>query len=625
MLVTLQNLAYVQITLRWLRRFVIFIPVISLLHLVVILSDEDTHHLWLEVVTFALIVTLAISIFGILTYLERVTQQVKTHAQTDYDRLAVGLQVAAQTARDASAKPDLNTLLESAVQLIHERFGFYHVGIFLVDDAHEYAILRAAAGGEASQGMVERQHKLKVGEMGIIGYVTRTGEARIAPDVRHDERHYSNPALPNTRSEMAVPLKVQQGVIGALDIQSLDENAFNPDDILILQTLADLLAVAIEKAHLHQALQLEAERLEQRIAERTTQLATERAHLSAILETMSDGVVFREDQQTQYINPAFTQLLGYNRANWQGLLSILDVASVSPDDAKARHAEIVQVLQTNGQWQGELRVHRQDKSELEMSIRAWLIRRDSHHVGSLLVLRDISQEKALQEQKNRFVSYASHELRTPLTNLTTRLYLLEKQPHRFSEHIQTIHRVTARMRRLVDDLLDTARFESGKIQLERDINVLQELIADVVATQRPEAERKHHLLSTHYPDFPLRASIDHDRMTQVLTNLIANAINYTPDGGRITVTLTKAAYDWAEICIEDSGIGIPADYLPKVFMPFVRAGNVQEKGTGLGLTIARQIVEQHNGEIRVESEPGKGSRFCVRLQLASHTSTSPTF
>ncbi len=165
------------------------------------------------------------------------------------ERVAVQLQVAAEVARDATTARGLDDLLDRAVNLVRDRFGFYHAGLFLVDERGEYAILRSASG-EAGAAMLEHKHKLKVGEVGIVGYVTGSGQPRIALDVGADAVHFKNPFLPETRSELALPLKVEDRVIGALDVQSRRAAAFDEDDVRVLQTMADQLAVAIEKAHL---------------------------------------------------------------------------------------------------------------------------------------------------------------------------------------------------------------------------------------------------------------------------------------------------------------------------------------------------------------------------------------
>lgn len=167
----------------------------------------------------------------------------------DLERRSIQLQTAAEIARDIAGAEKLDELLTNAVKLVYERFNFYHAGIFLVDDKREYAVLRASAS-EAGRKMLEQGHKLKVGEVGIVGYVTRTGEARIAFDVGKDAVHFRNPLLPHTRSELALPLRSSERIIGALDVQSTQEAAFSEEDITVLQTLADQLAVAIEKAAL---------------------------------------------------------------------------------------------------------------------------------------------------------------------------------------------------------------------------------------------------------------------------------------------------------------------------------------------------------------------------------------
>jgi GAF domain-containing protein/HAMP domain-containing protein len=201
----------------------------------------------------ALSQTLAATIDHMRTLVSDLETQVAIRTQ-GLERRGAHLQVSAQVARDIAAARDLPSLLAHAVNLIRDRFGFYHAGIFLLDQAGEYAVLRAATG-EAGREMLSRAHQLKVGETGLVGYVTRRGEARIALDVGEDVTHFRNPLLPDTRSEMALPLKVGEAVIGALDVQSVEPAAFGPDDITVLQSLADQIAVAIENVRLVERLQ----------------------------------------------------------------------------------------------------------------------------------------------------------------------------------------------------------------------------------------------------------------------------------------------------------------------------------------------------------------------------------
>jgi GAF domain-containing protein len=154
-----------------------------------------------------------------------------------------------QVAREAAAIRDVNQLLDETVRLISDRFGFYHAGLFLLDEAGEYAVLRAVSS-EGGRRMLERGHKLKAGEVGIVGYVAGTGKARIALDVGKDAVFFDNPDLPGTRSEMALPLRTHDRTTGVLDVQSTEAAAFTEEDVAILQTLADQVALAIENARL---------------------------------------------------------------------------------------------------------------------------------------------------------------------------------------------------------------------------------------------------------------------------------------------------------------------------------------------------------------------------------------
>jgi GAF domain-containing protein/HAMP domain-containing protein len=160
------------------------------------------------------------------------------------------LRTVSEVARQIVSAQELEAFLSSITRLISERFGFYHVGIFLLDEAREYAVLRAA-NSEGGKRMLARRHRLPVGRLGIVGYATGTGEARIALDVGVDAVFFNNPDLPTTRSEMALPLKAGNQVIGALDIQSEEANAFNPEDIELFATLADQVAIAIHNNRLY--------------------------------------------------------------------------------------------------------------------------------------------------------------------------------------------------------------------------------------------------------------------------------------------------------------------------------------------------------------------------------------
>ncbi len=176
-------------------------------------------------------------------------------------RRRVQIEVAAQIARDIAAMRDLENLLYRSVNLIRDRYNFYHAGIFLIDQRQEYAVLRAATG-EAGRAMLARGHKLKIGQTGLVGHAAQNGESRVASVVELDEVYYKNPLLRETQSEAALPLKAAGQVIGVLDVQSLEPAAFDEDSITTLQIMADQLAIAIQNARLLQESQENLKELE---------------------------------------------------------------------------------------------------------------------------------------------------------------------------------------------------------------------------------------------------------------------------------------------------------------------------------------------------------------------------
>jgi GAF domain-containing protein len=178
------------------------------------------------------------------------------------DRRKSRLVTTRQIARELSQQCNLDKLLHDSVDLIRSQLGYYHAAIFLTDERNENAILRAATG-EAGRLMLERKHRLRIRDEGVVGYVIARGEPRTAFDVTQDSVHYKNPILPNTRSEMAVPLRVGNRIIGALDIQSDQIEAFSEEDIDVLQSIADQLSTTIDKTTQIQVLSQKVSNLEE--------------------------------------------------------------------------------------------------------------------------------------------------------------------------------------------------------------------------------------------------------------------------------------------------------------------------------------------------------------------------
>jgi signal transduction histidine kinase len=256
--------------------------------------------------------------------------------------------------------------------------------------------------------------------------------------------------------------------------------------------------------------------------------------------------------------------------------------------------------------------------------------RDSHGqvTGRLWMVSDVTREREVDRLKSEFVSIVSHELRTPLTSILgyTELILARKfTPNEQREFIETIYTQAAHLSKLVDDLLDTSRIESGRMKLNCWMVTLRQVISEL-ANQLAHLE--HHRLLIRMVDQLPPVYVDRDKVKQILLNLITNAIKYSPHGGEIELTVQEDGElpddhppgRWLIISVRDQGIGIAPEDLERIWERFYRVDNTNTRsigGTGLGLSIARGLVELHGGRIWAESVVGQGSIFSFTLPVAS--------
>jgi PAS domain S-box-containing protein len=414
---------------------------------------------------------------------------------------------------------------------------------------------------------------------------------------------------------IGIPLKFGQRVVGVMDLTFETLRDFRRVDMNTLQLLANQASIAIENARLYTAVQDYADEMELRVIERTAELNQERAQLQVVLDSIGDGVIYDEDLEIKYTNQRLAELIGMPMDgchNYRQLLQKILAESVNPESLLQT---ILSTVKENGQWQGEVRMQCADGREFDAALLVTAVKGIPGNLGGrVTVVRDISREKALQEQKDRFIAHASHELRTPLTNIQTRLYLLKKRPDKIQDHLKVIEEVTEQMVTLAQDLLDLSRFERGVMAIECQWINLQEIIEAVVEIQRAEADYKHIHLLLDMPSIAITAWLDPKRMRQVFTNLVTNAINYTEEHGEIMIRLWQAE-DRVAVSVRDNGVGIPPDLHDQVFQPFFRVRDGMGIGTGLGLSIAREIVEAHHGTISLESAEGQGSTFTIWLPI----------
>ncbi|MHC4120016.1 MAG: sensor histidine kinase [Planctomycetota bacterium] len=245
--------------------------------------------------------------------------------------------------------------------------------------------------------------------------------------------------------------------------------------------------------------------------------------------------------------------------------------------------------------------------------------------GAVAVLHDITREKEISQMKNDFVGHVSHELKTPLASITAYSEMLVDgeagDEETRAEFYSVIQNQAKRLNRLIEDILNTSRIESGLIKINKEPISLAMLIEEQVQMIKSYAEEKNITVTGQKLIVFDQVDVDRDMISQVIVNLLSNAVKYTPDGGSVTIgTEVDEADSLVRVSVTDTGVGIPEDEVEHVFDKFYRVGanKKQAKGTGLGLNLVKQIVEKlHDGRVFVESQVGVGSTFGFELPLAT--------
>ncbi|MCA1061299.1 response regulator [Rossellomorea aquimaris] len=266
-----------------------------------------------------------------------------------------------------------------------------------------------------------------------------------------------------------------------------------------------------------------------------------------------------------------------------------------------------------------LTYHLEDSKEV-FQVYSESLYRGEEQIGTIFVHRNITKEFEVDQMKSEFVSTVSHELRTPLSSVlgfTELMLTKELKPERTKKYLTTIYQEAKRLTSLINDFLDVQRMESGRQTFERKFEDVVPIMQHVIHTQKVNAPL-HSFNIARETDCTIVLG-DRDKLSQAFTNLISNAIKYSPDGGTITV-MFREGEECIIIDIRDEGLGIPQEAIPNLFTKFYRVDNSDQRrigGTGLGLTIVKEIIETHEGKITVSSQEGKGSVFTIRLPIVT--------
>jgi PAS domain S-box-containing protein len=488
----------------------------------------------------------------------------------------------------------LESMLRELLERIREIVVVDTAAILLVEGPEAALAVRAAAGADADTDVAVELAQQEGVTRRVLDEQTDVGITRTDGNGRDRQP---------IRSLIGVPMVVEGRVVGVLVAGALALRDFSREDTSLLGLAADRAAIAIENARLYRE-------------------AEERGQAALVLGYVADGVFLVDaNGAIQLWNPAAAAITGISA---QAVLGRPVEEAIPGWDALAQAVTIASAPAASTAPAATLPVQIRDR-ELWLSVAGV-----SFADGTVYAFRDLTEERRLEQLKADFVATVSHELRTPIAAVHGAAQTLERQDVVFTDDLRrrllsVISDQSERLAHLVSDILLTSQVESGRLVLASE----EVDVADV-ASRAIEAARAHApdelSLELQAPPTLVPVSADRDKLRQVLANLVANAIKYSPGAGRIEVRL-EPREDRLRIAVQDEGVGIPQSEQQRIFEKFYRLPNVVNavSGTGLGLYICRELVRRMGGRIWVESGEGIGSTFLVELPLASaSTGTSPS-
>lgn len=443
-----------------------------------------------------------------------------------------------------------------------------------------------------------------------LARIAQAGETLVISDTATDPNWVPLEGRDWLRSYICAPIRIQGSIVGFLNVNGTRPGQFTSAEAERLEAFAAHAATAIENARLYRKLLTYAEELEQRVQQRTAQLQAQYARLEATLHSTTDGIIVTDTSGA---------ILQTNPIAHTWLTQAL------PSKDAARLREVIRDLALRSAERPST-VLELAGLDLELKAAPVVEAGKERSTTAVVAAHDVTDLKALDRMKSRFVSNVSHELRTPVTTIKLYAALLQRAPpEKWVDYVDALAQEADRQAQLVENILQISRIDTGRLQLTRRPVSLNRLTAETINSHQLLAQESA-LSLEHHPSEPEPVTlVDEERTRQALNNLVENAIHYTPEGGRVVISTGKkkmGGHLWATVTVEDTGIGIAEEELPHIFERFFRGEQprtMQIPGTGLGLSIVKEIVELHGGQVTVRSEIGRGTTFALYLPLAEET------
>ncbi|MBC7814023.1 MAG: GAF domain-containing protein, partial [Burkholderiales bacterium] len=464
---------------------------------------------------------------------------------------------------------------------------------------------------------------------GLASWLVDNGPVVLVDDLRLTDYWDMNEAgAKSLRSAMAVVLETNEDIQGVLVLLSRKVRAFSEPQLKLASAAANQVAAAINNADLYHLIRDQAERLGTLL--RAEQEEAEKS--SAILEGIADGVMLADATGAIVLfNSAAERVLDLprDRAMGQALHNLTGLFGGS--GTQWIHAMNSWAQNPQQLAPGEFLEERLDLGKRVVSVHLSPVHIEDQFLGTVSVFRDITKEVEVDRIKSEFISNVSHELRTPMTSIKGFADLLlmgaaGQVTEQQKGFLRTIKLNADRLSNLVNDLLNISKIDSGTERLNLELMEMSDVVGTVVDNLkgRMEQEKKHLDVDVNVESDLLPIRADRHKLTQMITNLVDNAFNYTYDGGKIGISVsTETGNDHILIAVSDTGIGIPEEFRPRIWDRFERyeehALVMDVAGTGLGLSIVKNLVEMHHGKVWFTSEVGVGTTFYISLPIDQPT------